>query len=428
MFKSNCRSYGLDKISVKDFYAYLMQQMQNQMDDMEALMIDLLPLIPHEEKRKNLFEMHQMMRTETSSNISSSTGSGKMGEGKIHPERKTDLIHRYTDHPNCDICRAAFEMTKRRHQCRKCGLYICSACSPARLLIPPGEEITAAKGYDPSVPQRVCISCAPKLHDLQERLGQQYGACNESNPHEARSRLHIPYSSSLAKECRNAADVLSNFFGNSNASSKDRSIPVAFLEKAHGLAIMTIVKAGFLITGKIGTGLVLGKLPDGSWSAPSAIRTAGLGGGLEIGGEIVEVMIILGSPGAVKVFHNAQLNIGAGLDLAVGPYGRSAEAAASASKAGLNANYSYSHAKGLYAGISLQGTVITTRKDVNTKFYSKQIDAKSILTGEVGRPKAAEPLYKAIEAAMRGVAQHREIQEAEAAARNAYLSNAGRLK
>lgn len=80
-------------------------------------------------------------------------------------------------------------------------------------------------------------------------------------------------------------------------------------------------------------------------------------------------MLCRGSPGAVKVFHKSQLNIGAGLDLAVGPYGRSAEAVASASASGLNANYSYSQSKGLYAGISLQGAVIKTRKDLNTKFY-----------------------------------------------------------
>lgn len=97
----------------------------------------------------------------------------------------------------------------------------------------------------------------------------------------------------MEKECRNAADIVGNFFRPSWGASKDRSIPIKFLEKAHGLAVMTVVKAGFLITGKIGTGLVISKLPDGSWSAPSAIGTAGLGGGLEIGGELVEYMIIL---------------------------------------------------------------------------------------------------------------------------------------
>ncbi len=84
-----------------------------------------------------------------------------------------------------------------------------------------------------------------------------------------------PYSSNLEKECRNAADIIGNFFRPEWGAANDRSIPVAFLEKACGIAIMTIVKAGFLITGKIGTGLVIAKLPNGEWSAPSAIGTAG---------------------------------------------------------------------------------------------------------------------------------------------------------
>lgn len=106
------------------------------------------------------------------------------------------------------------------------------------------------------------------------------------------------------------------------------------------------------------------------------------------------------------MFHKAQLNVGAGLDLAVGPYGRSADAAAAASTSGLNANYSYSQSKGLYAGISLQGAVITARKDVNTKFYGRELTPQAILTGEVEQPRAAKPLYDALERAMSGIEEH----------------------
>jgi lipid-binding SYLF domain-containing protein len=84
-----------------------------------------------------------------------------------------------------------------------------------------------------------------------------------------------PYSATLEKECCKAADILGNFFRDAWGSSADRSIPVAFLEKAAGLAIMTIVKVGFLVSGQAGTGLVVAKLPNNTWSAPSAIATAG---------------------------------------------------------------------------------------------------------------------------------------------------------
>lgn len=285
------------------------------------------------------------------------------------------------------------------------------------MLIPPGKEIHLAKKYDPSIPQRVCLECSPILHPLQDELCDQYGKYQRENPHDAKSRVHVPYSSSLEKECRNAADIVGNFFSGKWGADTDQSIPIAFLEKAHGLALMSIVRAGFLVSGKVGTGLVIAKLPNGHWSAPSAIGTAGLSTGFEIGGELIELMIVLGSARAVKVFHKAQLNVGAGLDLTVGPYGRSAEAAAAASASGLNHNYSYSHTKGLYAGISLHGSVIATRRDVNEKFYGRNdLSVETILSGDVACPRAAEPLYDALARVMSGVRDHRARQDIKAQA------------
>ncbi|CAI5722572.1 unnamed protein product [Peronospora destructor] len=320
------------------------------------------------------------------------------------------FINRYADHPNCDVCNVHFDVTKRRHQCRHCGQFVCSSCSPVRLLVPPGRQIEGATSYDASIPQRVCIQCAPQLHPLQDELVASYAQSQTDNIHEARSRFHAPFTTSLNKECCNAADIIGNFFRSEWGSSADRAIPVAFLQKAHGLAVMTVIKAGFLVSGKIGTGLVVAKLPDGSWSAPSAIGTFGLSGGFEIGGEMVEVMVILGSEKAVKVFHKPQVNLGAGLDLAVGPYGRSAQAAAAASTSGLNANYSYSQSKGLYAGISLQGAILTARSDLNRKFYGRDLQPSELLSGYVEQPAAARPLYEAIDNAMRGIEDHKEEQ------------------
>lgn len=275
------------------------------------------------------------------------------------------------------------------------------------MLIPSGSEFKGIGGYHPSVPQLVCTNCSPGLQPRQEELVAAYAQSNTATTHEARSRLHVPFSDSLGKECKNAADIIGNFFRDDYGANKDRSIPVAILQKARGLAIMTIVKIGFVVAGKVGTGLVLGRLPDGSWSAPSAIATLGIAGGFQIGGELVEVMIILGSEGAVEVFHKPQVNLGAGLDIAVGPYGRSAEAAAAVSAGGLSGNYSYSESKGLYLGMSLQGSVISARNDLNRKFYGRDLQPREILTGVVAPPPAAQPLYDAIEQAMQQVEQHK---------------------
>ncbi|KAG4061595.1 hypothetical protein PC123_g3500 [Phytophthora cactorum] len=428
-FKQNCRRYGLKEMDVQSFYASLVAELGAE--GTRSFVPTLARLVPDDDRRKELVEFNAQQRASAFSSSGSSTGSldGRQSAfANRNPsmadsfrsdstmssngtQSKGILNNRYADHPNCDVCNVRFDVTKRRHQCRTCGLFVCSSCSPVRLLVPPGKQIEGAKKYDPSIPQRVCIQCAPELHPLQDELVATYSQSQADNAHEARGRLHIPFSSSLNKECCNAADIIGNFFRNDWGSSADRAVPVAFLQKAHGLAIMTVIKAGFLVSGKIGTGLVVAKLPDGSWSAPSAIGTFGLSGGFELGGEIVEVMIILGSEGAVKVFHKPQVNLGAGLDVTVGPYGRSAQAAAAASTSGLNANYSYSQSKGLFAGISLQGAILAARSDLNRKFYGRDLQPSELLSGFVEQPAAARPLYEAIDNAMRGIEDHKEEQQ-----------------
>ena len=83
------------------------------------------------------------------------------------------------------------------------------------LLIPDGDQIEGARGYDPSIPQRACLHCAPRLRPLQENLVARYAKANaETALHEAKPRLHVPFSPSLQKECMNAADIIGNFFRN----------------------------------------------------------------------------------------------------------------------------------------------------------------------------------------------------------------------
>ncbi|TDH69841.1 hypothetical protein CCR75_002341 [Bremia lactucae] len=420
-FKQNCRKYGLKKMDVQSFYASLVAELGAE--STSTFVHTLARLVPDDDRRKELVEYNtdqrrasgingqEMVVANQNSSLSNAfRRNSSMTSASDGTPSKGILNNRYADHPNCDVCNVRFDVTKRRHQCRKCGHYICSSCCPVRLLVPPEIVIEGAKKYDPSLPQRVCLQCAPQLHLLQDELVAKYSQSQIDNLHDARGRFHIPFSSSLNKECCNAADIIGNFFRSDWGSSADRAVPVTFLQKAHGLAIMTVLKAGFLVSGKIGTGLVVAKLSDGSWSAPSAIGTFGLSGGFELGGEIVEVMIILGSEGAVKVFHKPQVNLGAGLDLTVGPYGRVADAAAAASTSGLNANYSYSHSKGLFAGISLQGAILAARSDLNRKFYGRDLQPSELLSGFVAQPTAGRPLYEAIDNAMRGVENHKEVK------------------
>lgn len=181
----------------------------------------------------------------------------------------------------------------------------------------------------------------------------------------------------------------------------DKRIPIDLLHQAKGIAFLTVLKAGFIWTGKVGTGVVIAKLPDGRWSAPSAIGTVGMGFGMEGGGQLIEFMIILNSDLAVKSFmQKGQLSAGANLEFAAGPYGRAAGANANFSASGVAPNYTYSHSKGLFGGVGLQGSAIAARNDINKKFYGRDITPTEILTGAVEQPAAASQLYDAINRVM----------------------------
>lgn len=170
-------------------------------------------------------------------------------------------------------------------------------------------------------------------------------------------------------------------------------IPPSILANAKGLAIITVLKAGFLGSGRFGSGLVVARLPDGNWSAPSAIATAGAGFGGQIGFELTDFVFILNDTNAVKTFAQAgSLTLGGNVSLAAGPVGRNAEAAGAASLKSVAGIFSYSRTKGLFAGVSLEGSAIIERRDANEQLYGTRYTANQLLTGSVPSPPQAAPL------------------------------------
>jgi SH3 domain-containing YSC84-like protein 1 len=160
-----------------------------------------------------------------------------------------------------------------------------------------------------------------------------------------------------------------------------------------GLAILTVIKAGFLGSARFGSGLVVARLPDGSWSAPSAIITAGGGFGGQIGFELTDFVFILNDASAVKTFAQAgSITLGGNVSIAAGPVGRNAEAAGAASLKSVAGIFSYSKTKGLFAGVSLEGSAIVERKDANAKIYGRPIAARELLSGAERPPPQAAPL------------------------------------
>uniref|UniRef100_A0AAY4B046 SH3 domain-containing YSC84-like protein 1 n=1 Tax=Denticeps clupeoides TaxID=299321 RepID=A0AAY4B046_9TELE len=204
--------------------------------------------------------------------------------------------------------------------------------------------------------------------------------------------VNNPIPSNLKSEAKKAAKILREFTEISNRGGPDKLIPAHVIAKAEGLAILSVIKAGFMITARGGSGIVISRLADGRWSAPSAIGIAGLGGGFEIGLEASDFVIILNQRRAVEAFSKGgNLTFGGNCTVAVGPLGRNLEAdVAFRSTAAV---FSYCKSRGLYAGVSLVGSCLIERKETNKKFYSLDIRASAILNGDVEPPPEAHDLY-----------------------------------
>ncbi|ORY98795.1 hypothetical protein BCR43DRAFT_488183 [Syncephalastrum racemosum] len=174
-------------------------------------------------------------------------------------------------------------------------------------------------------------------------------------------------------------------------------IPTSVLANAHGLMFIRLYRVGLMLSAKGGTGVIIARLPDGSWSAPSGISMTSLGFGHMAGGEIIDSVIVMNYRGAVKAFLDGggQLQLGVNASISAGPLGRSADIAAStATGQHIAATYAYSQSKGLCIGYSFEGSKISERRSTNAAFYGRPIPARDILSGAIPPPAQAEVLYQ----------------------------------
>jgi SH3 domain-containing YSC84-like protein 1 len=185
----------------------------------------------------------------------------------------------------------------------------------------------------------------------------------------------------------------------------EQAIPEAVMRDAKGLAILTVLKAGFLFSGQGGLGLVVARTKTGrlrveqgrhvikgrgvGWSGPSAIGTGGAGFGFQVGAQVTEYVMVLNTDEAVKAFsRGGNVTLGGDVSVAAGPVGRTASVAVTP----VAAIYSYSRSKGLFAGVSVTGTVIATRDGANEEYYGRKVTPEQILSGQVKPPASADRL------------------------------------
>jgi len=186
-----------------------------------------------------------------------------------------------------------------------------------------------------------------------------------------------------------AADVLNEIQG-----APDQGIPEEVLGSAECLAVVpSMLKGGFVVGANYGRGLASCRTPKG-WSAPAFFSVKGGSFGLQIGGQAVDlVMLIMNDDGMHKLL-SSKFKLGADASVAAGPVGR--HAAADTDWKMRAQILSYSRARGIFAGLELNGTVIKQDKDSTREFYGHMVTSKASLQGEIEAPKEAYPFLQTL--------------------------------
>jgi lipid-binding SYLF domain-containing protein len=193
--------------------------------------------------------------------------------------------------------------------------------------------------------------------------------------------LMLPFAASAQEKeierADNAVRVLSEIL-----AIPEESIPERLLREAEAIAVMPdVVKAGLIFGGRGGKGLMAVRGSDGTWSNPTFITLGGGSFGFQAGVQSADVVLVFRNRRGIDNIVNGKFTLGADASVAAGPVGRSAQASTDGQlKAEI---YSYSRARGLFAGIALDGAVIAIDNRANRRVYGRDVTARMILENRV---------------------------------------------
>ncbi|SCN81968.1 uncharacterized protein FFB20_06640 [Fusarium fujikuroi] len=235
--------------------------------------------------------------------------------------------------------------------------------------------------------------------------------------------------STMDKECSKAARILHSFTNlNSSTSPTEKGplhptgltrksmvkIPPSVLQSAAGLAIFNVIRAGAghnSLSG--GSGVVIARRSDGTWSPPSSFIVSSLGAGFVFGLDVYDCVCVLNTPEQVAAFTKPRLSFGAEGSVALGPIGTGGSVEAALSKTA-RPMWSYMKSRGLWMGVQIDGTIVVTRGDANATFYNERgITAEKILCGDVAWPMAGKPLFEVLQALQGRTDYNQTVVQAE---------------
>ncbi|KAF2277863.1 DUF500-domain-containing protein [Westerdykella ornata] len=161
-----------------------------------------------------------------------------------------------------------------------------------------------------------------------------------------------------------------------------KKIPPEVIKNAKGLAVFTVMRTGLWVSGAGGSGILIGRKEDGTWSPPSGImlHTAGLG--FLAGVDIYDCVVVINTQKALEAFSKIRCTLGGEISAVAGPVGVGGMLETELHKRQAPI-FTYLKSRGLYAGVQVDGTIIIERTDENERFYGERIGVKEILAGKV---------------------------------------------
>jgi lipid-binding SYLF domain-containing protein len=173
------------------------------------------------------------------------------------------------------------------------------------------------------------------------------------------------------------------------------NIPEDLINKAECIIVFpSVLKAAFVIGGSYGRGAMIcrsGEHFTGPWSAPTMMALEGGSVGFQLGGQATDFVLLVMNPRGARSILSSKVKLGADASAAAGPKGRTANASTDVT---MRAEVlSYSRARGLFAGLSLEGSTVRPDNDANERIYGKKVEAESIVfKGAVAVPPAAQKM------------------------------------
>jgi lipid-binding SYLF domain-containing protein len=198
---------------------------------------------------------------------------------------------------------------------------------------------------------------------------------------------------SAAGRVESSANVLNEIM-----AAPDKGIPEEILGSAKCVAVVpSLLKGGFIFGGAHGKGVATCRTADG-WSAPAPFTVTGGSFGLQIGVQGVDLVMLIMNEKGMQALLSSKFKLGADASAAAGPVGRHAEASTDWK---MRAEVlTYSRARGLFAGVTINGAAIHQDEDATRELYGRLVPFKTILTGAVTTPAGGEPFVSAVRKAV----------------------------